>query len=206
MWLVAGAGLAAWIHFAGLAAQLYLLAGGLFAYGLALVILSRSRGSNAYTQIMADLHGMPLAMRRLAVVQFFSWFALFAMWIYTTAAVTEVHFGSSDSTSAAYNEGANWVGVLFAAYNGFRRDRRDRDSLDGRAAGPALEPLDQSLDRRGRLAVLSFHRQSGLAARLDGRHRFRLGLDPVPTLCPALRQPAGEENGRVTWASSISSS
>ena len=34
-------------------------------------------------------------MRRLAVVQFFSWFALFAMWIYTTAAVTQVHFGTA---------------------------------------------------------------------------------------------------------------
>jgi maltose/moltooligosaccharide transporter len=52
-------------------------------------------------------------------VQFFSWFALFAMWIYTTAAVTQVHYASTDATSAAYNEGANWVGVLFAAYNGF---------------------------------------------------------------------------------------
>jgi maltose/moltooligosaccharide transporter len=58
-------------------------------------------------------------MVRLAVVQFFSWFALFAMWIYTTPAVTQLHFHSSDTTSAAYNEGANWVGVLFAAYNGF---------------------------------------------------------------------------------------
>jgi maltose/moltooligosaccharide transporter len=58
-------------------------------------------------------------MRRLAWVQFFSWFALFAMWIYTTAGVTAVHFGSSDTHSTAYNEGANWVGVLFAAYNGF---------------------------------------------------------------------------------------
>jgi hypothetical protein len=35
---------------------------------------------------------MPSTMRRLAVVQFFSWFALFAMWIYTTAAVTRVAF------------------------------------------------------------------------------------------------------------------
>jgi maltose/moltooligosaccharide transporter len=62
---------------------------------------------------------MPDAMRRLAVVQFFSWFALFAMWIYTTGAVTSVHFGSTDPTSEAFNDGANWVGVLFAAYNGF---------------------------------------------------------------------------------------
>jgi len=44
---------------------------------------------------------------------------LFAMWIYTTGAVTSVHYGSTDTTSAAYHEGANWVGVLFAAYNGF---------------------------------------------------------------------------------------
>ena len=39
--------------------------------------------------------------RGLAVVQFFSWFALFAMWIYTTAAVTRVHYGATDTTSAA---------------------------------------------------------------------------------------------------------
>jgi len=69
--------------------------------------------------ILHDLIAMPLAMRRLIPVQFFSWLALFAMWIYTTAAVTEVHFGTSDPLSDAYNQGANWVGVLFGAYNGF---------------------------------------------------------------------------------------
>lgn len=41
------------------------------------------------------------------------------MWIYTTAAVTAVHYGSSDPTSSAYNDGADWVGMLFAIYNGF---------------------------------------------------------------------------------------
>jgi maltose/moltooligosaccharide transporter len=41
------------------------------------------------------------------------------MWIYTTSAVAAVHFGSSDTGSPAFNDGANWVGVLFAAYNGF---------------------------------------------------------------------------------------
>src|SRR5699024_3067692 len=45
--------------------------------------------------------------------------ALYAMWIYTTAAVTQVQFGSTNAHSAAYNAGANWVGVLFAAQNGF---------------------------------------------------------------------------------------
>jgi maltose/moltooligosaccharide transporter len=51
-------------------------------------------------------------------VQFFSWFSLFAMWIYTTPAVTGHVYGTTDTTSALYNEGANWVGVGFGVYNG----------------------------------------------------------------------------------------
>lgn len=62
---------------------------------------------------------IPKTMAQLAVVQFFTWFALFAMWIYTTPAVTKHIYHTVDTASAAYNEGANWVGVLFAAYNGF---------------------------------------------------------------------------------------
>jgi maltose/moltooligosaccharide transporter len=119
LWLAAGLVAIALIYFAKLEGELYLLACGLIAYGGALLLLSVWRARNAFTAIMSDLHDMPLAMRRLAVVQFFSWFALFAMWIYTTAGVTQVHFGTSDPQSAAYNEGANWVGVLFAAYSGF---------------------------------------------------------------------------------------
>jgi maltose/moltooligosaccharide transporter len=99
--------------------QLYILAGGIAAYGVALLLSGMLRPQGMFATIMRDVHQMPATMRRLAIVQFFSWFALFAMWIYTTAAVTSVHFGSSDPSSAAYNEGANWVGVLFAAYNGF---------------------------------------------------------------------------------------
>ncbi|MEW6061028.1 MAG: MFS transporter [Bacteroidota bacterium] len=70
-------------------------------------------------EIFLNLQHMPKTMVQLAVVQFFSWFALFCMWIYTTSAVTSHIFKATDSTSALYNEGANWVGVLFAAYNGF---------------------------------------------------------------------------------------
>ncbi len=70
-------------------------------------------------EIFANLKHMPKTMVQLAVVQFFSWFALFAMWIYTTGAVTSHIFGTSDPTSELYNRGADWVGVLFSAYNGF---------------------------------------------------------------------------------------
>ena len=75
--------------------------------------------SGMLASILQDLANMPPAMKRLAPVQFFSWLALFAMWIYTTAAVAQVHFGSTDPHSDAFNRGANWVGVLFGAYNGF---------------------------------------------------------------------------------------
>ena len=61
---------------------------------------------------------MPKTMVQLAFVQFFSWFALFAMWIYTTSAVTSHVYQTSDTTSALYNEGADWVGICFAIYNG----------------------------------------------------------------------------------------
>ena len=116
---VLGAALLAAIAHFDLSRDLYLLAGMLIVAGLLFVWLSRVRSGGMLRQVMTDLYGMPEAMRRLAWVQFFSWFALFAMWIYTTPAVTAVQFGASDPQSAAYNAGANWVGVLFAAYNGF---------------------------------------------------------------------------------------
>lgn len=117
--LAAGALGAAAIRRFALSGELYLLAGGLAVFGALFLWLSRTRSRGMVRQVMGDLYGMPVPMRRLAWVQFFSWFALFAMWIYTTPTVTAVQFGSSDPRSLAYNTGANWVGVLFAASNGF---------------------------------------------------------------------------------------
>ena len=105
-------------HFA-LEKEVYLLAGGLIVFGLLFAWLSRTRSDGMLREVMGDLYGMPTSMRRLAWVQLFSWFALFAMWIYTTAGVTQTIYATADTGSSAYNEGANWVGVLFAAYNGF---------------------------------------------------------------------------------------
>ena len=119
IWLPLGL-IGAWLVYAyGLERQLYLLAGGVMAFGLSQLWLSMRQGRGMVTQLLSDLHSMPDAMRRLAWVQFFSWFAMFAMWIYTTAGVAQRHFGSTDPHSDAYNNGANWVGVLFGAYSGF---------------------------------------------------------------------------------------
>ena len=72
-----------------------------------------------FKDIFTDFINMPKTMIQLAFVQFFSWFALFSMWIYSTAAVTNHVYGTTDPTSEIYNQGADWVGILFAAYNGF---------------------------------------------------------------------------------------
>ncbi len=64
------------------------------------------------------IFSMPKTMLQLAFVQFFSWFALFSMWIYTTPAITEHVYGTTDTSSALYNEGADWVGICFGVYNG----------------------------------------------------------------------------------------
>ncbi|WP_225763432.1 MFS transporter [Stenotrophomonas sp. Marseille-Q4652] len=118
-WLLAGIAMAVGIHLAAGDRMLYVLAGLFAAYGALVLIARRLQPTRMLAVIVHDVQHMPSTMRQLAVVQFFSWFALFAMWIYTTAAVTGVHFGATDTSSAAYNDGANWVGVLFAAYNGF---------------------------------------------------------------------------------------
>ena len=118
-WIAAGVVLAVAIAWQQGDKMLYVLAGLCAAYGVLLGVARVMPGPHMLATIVDDLRSMPSTMRRLAWVQFFSWFALFAMWIYTTAAVAGTHFGSTDPASAAYNEGANWVGVLFGAYNGF---------------------------------------------------------------------------------------
>ncbi len=78
---------------------------------------------------------MPRTMKQLAVVQFFSWFALFIMWVYTTPAITQ-HIWNVDkqwfdpafiaaapmvpeTIIMAKGAAGDWVGILFAAYSVF---------------------------------------------------------------------------------------
>jgi maltose/moltooligosaccharide transporter len=81
-------------------------------------LIRRKEKNNALVEIFSDLLRMPSTMKQLAWVQFFSWIGLFAMWIYTTAGVTSHIYGTNDTTSKLYNDGADWVNVLFAVYNG----------------------------------------------------------------------------------------
>ena len=102
--------------------ELYVLSGGLAAFGICQLIaglLQKGKSKNGFVEVMDDLNFLPTTMKKLAVVQFFSWFALFSMWIYSTPALAQHIAGTTDTTSVAYNDMGNWVGVLFAFYNGF---------------------------------------------------------------------------------------
>ena len=85
-----------------------------------------------FWQLMKD---SPKTMKQLAVVQFFSWFSLFIMWVYTMPAITQHTWGVDkkwfdpdflasvgqvpEAISAAKGEAGDWVGIIFAAYSLF---------------------------------------------------------------------------------------
>ena len=122
LWVAAGALVALGVEAFAFEKELYLLGGLLALYGglgaTAIALAKQGRTNGMLAQIVGDFSGMPPVMKRLALVQFFSWSALFIMWINTTPVVTQYVYGSTDTASAAYNEGASWVNVLFTVYNG----------------------------------------------------------------------------------------
>lgn len=127
--------------------ELYVLAGLIAAFGVIQIIAGIMRGGgndkNGFMEVVNDLFAMPKTMRQLAVVQFFSWFAMFAMWIYGTPAVAEYHFASPDPVTRGYQDAADWWSLLGSVRNGIaavaalgfiwiaaRMDRRRLHSLN----------------------------------------------------------------------------
>ena len=72
-----------------------------------------------FASIAEDVREMPKTMKQLGVVQFFSWFALFSMWVFTTPAIAVHIYGADihDSSSELYQDAGNWVGIIFGVYN-----------------------------------------------------------------------------------------
>ena len=121
-WMAAGVAVLLFVYRFALQQEMYLLGALLIAYGVASIIAIRlaraGRGASMLGHIVGDFSGMPTLMKRLALVQFFSWSALFIMWINTTPIVAQYSFGTTDSSSEAFQRAGNWVDVLFATYNG----------------------------------------------------------------------------------------
>jgi maltose/moltooligosaccharide transporter len=75
--------------------------------------------SNFFVAVFRDFKYMPKTMKQLGLVQFFSWFALFSMWVFTTPAVAVHIYGTDihDTSSETYQNAGNWVGIIFGVYN-----------------------------------------------------------------------------------------
>ena len=121
-WMAAGAVVAVATWKFALQKEVYLLGGLLIAYGLASAVainLARAgKSANMLANIVGDFSGMPRIMKRLALVQFFTWSALYIMWVFTTPVVARHFYHVTDNSSAAYQEAGNWVGVLSAVNSG----------------------------------------------------------------------------------------
>jgi maltose/moltooligosaccharide transporter len=76
--------------------------------------------TSKFSNIFKDFKNMPSVMRQLGLVQFFSWFALFSMWVFTTPAIANHVFGLSleDTSSDKFREAQTWTGIIFGVYNG----------------------------------------------------------------------------------------
>jgi maltose/moltooligosaccharide transporter len=77
--------------------------------------------SNSFFEnLFISIREMPKTMKQLAVVQFFSWFGLFGMWVYANPAIAQHIYGLSadDKSSPMFQEAGNWVGIIFGVYNG----------------------------------------------------------------------------------------
>ncbi len=116
-----GAVLTLFVNLLSLYPGLYILSIILVVYGILQILAANSYSKGKISdmvEIIHDMKNMPIVMKKLAWVQMLTWFGLFAMFIYCTQAVTSFHYHNTDPSSAIYNEGANWVGVLMAVYNG----------------------------------------------------------------------------------------
>ncbi|MGB3166047.1 MAG: MFS transporter [Alteraurantiacibacter sp.] len=120
-WIAAGVVVALIVEPLGLEKEIYLLGGLLATYGvlsaLGISMAKQGKSANMLSSIVGDFSGMPDTMKRLALVQFFSWSALFIMWIYSGPIVSQYFYGSADPTTAAYNEGAKWWNLIYTVQN-----------------------------------------------------------------------------------------
>ncbi|GHB04302.1 MFS transporter [Algimonas arctica] len=119
--LFIGGGLLALVAFGSAEKQLAVFAVMVVVLGLLLVYnawrLKGARAAGMIGSLMDDLATMPLLMKRLALVQFTSWFAFFTLWVYLNSAVTSHHFGTTDPTSEAFGVGSLAVNNIFAIYS-----------------------------------------------------------------------------------------
>jgi maltose/moltooligosaccharide transporter len=79
---------------------------------------AKSKGTLSWVpEIVSALRDMPSIMKRLAIVQVFTWLGLFCMWIFFGPTIARHVFGATDPNSPQYDAGTAWGGNCFAVYS-----------------------------------------------------------------------------------------
>jgi maltose/moltooligosaccharide transporter len=102
--------------------EMYVLGGGFIIFAIihfiSSIYIQQDRSYVGIVHMVKDFHTMPKTMVQLTYVQFFSWAALFSMWVYATPAIASHIFHTTDVESPEYGEGQSLVTFLFGVYNG----------------------------------------------------------------------------------------
>jgi MFS family permease len=193
IWILAGVLVSALIYWYKLQSELYILSVGVFVFGIIQLItgllIKNGNDRNGFVVVINDLFRMPLTMKQLAIVQFFSWFALFAMWIYTTAAVTSTkydmnldHLTYRKLVTAINQPDAQNSPDIQKDIPGIREelDRLDRRFKEGKNVNISMK-LVQFFNDPGRIELLQLDRE--IAARLQHINKeYNKGADWVGVL------------------------
>lgn len=107
------------VYMAGIEQELYILGGGIATFGLLALVAGLTKGKGEkgmFGEIMEDMFRLPKTMRQLAFVQFFSWFAMFSMWIYLNDGAIQHHYGAPGPDTEVYQSAGDWLALLGGVY------------------------------------------------------------------------------------------
>ena len=84
-----------------------------------LAAMGEAEKESKLSDIFTDFAKMPETMRQLSWVQFFSWFGLFGMWVFSTPAIAQHIYGLdiNNTKSPEFQSAGDWVGIIFGVYN-----------------------------------------------------------------------------------------
>lgn len=166
----------------------------IFAFGLALIgalfiisgLLQRlGKYSNGFVTIINDLQDMPLTMKQLSLVQFFSWFALFCMWLYTTSGVTSDKYKMKvDREEAVYL--TNLASQIQPEGEG---DELEKSKKELEKVREKLEEMNKKFEKGKEAVVLPV-----TAANFFLNDKILSEKDIVEKVLPALGQLSGVDN------------
>jgi maltose/moltooligosaccharide transporter len=159
-----------------------------------------------FAEVGRAIREMPTTMRRLAIVQLFTWLGLFCMWLFFVPATARHVFGAVDAQSPLYARGMEWGGLRVRRSTPSPASSSRSSAEDRRRDEPQGDACDRALVRRRRAPLDVLHPRPVRAAPHDGGRRHRVGVHPLHAVRDPLLGAAARDAWGSTWGCSTSSS